>query len=361
MTILVSVVVPTYRRTQLLDRCLQALLSQQFPPHAYEVIVVDDGPENDATRSLVLEWQQRLQDSFSFLVPPVIQPIPVSGEGASTMAEVIYSVHQGSAPYPRLVYLPAHGTHGPAAARNQGWRAARGEIIAFTDDDCIPEPDWLMNGLSAFVRGVAGVSGRVVVPISPEPTDNERNTSGLERSDFITANCFYRRSVLQEVGGFDERFATAWREDSDLYFTVRERNYALAWSTGAVVVHPVRPERWGASVKQQRKSFYNALLYKKHPSLYWRHIQPAPPWNYYGILAGLAIGAAGLALAKPLLAALGFGAWAILQARFLHRRVKNTSRAPRHLTEMALTSLVIPFLSIYWRLRGALHWRVFFL
>ena len=127
---------------------------------------------------------------------------------------------------------------GPAAARNLGWRMADGEIIAFTDDDCIPEPDWLANGVSAFVEGVAGVSGRTVVPMPANPTDNELNTTHLQRSDFITANCFYRREVLEEVGGFDERFTTAWREDSDLYFSVRERNYSLAWARGATPSPP---------------------------------------------------------------------------------------------------------------------------
>ena len=365
MTILVSVVVPTYRRPQLLERCLQALLSQDFPPEAYEVIVVDDGPEDAATRQLVIEWQQRMQDNYAFLIPPVIAEIPaeipVTGGRHFLQAEPTYQVMAGQAASPHLTYLPAYQTRGPAAARNLGWRAALGKIIAFTDDDCVPEKDWLANGVSAFVNGVAGVSGRIIVPLSSDPTDNERNATGLERSDFVTANCFYRRSALEETGGFDERFSTAWREDSDLYFTLRERNYSLAWSTGAIVLHPVRPEHWGSSLSQQRKSFYNALLYKKHPKLYWRHIQPSPPWNYYGMLVGLGIGAAGLAFSAPLLALPGLGVWLFLMARFIHSRLQNTAHSPAHVIEVVLTSFLIPFLSIYWRLRGALHWKVFFL
>src|SRR5690606_30934416 len=114
-----------------------------------------------------------------------------------------YQVFPGQAVYPHLTYLPAYASKGPAAARNLGWRAALGKIIAFTDDDCLPEKDWLANGVAAFVHGVAGVSGRVIVPLSDQPTDNERNATGLARSDFVTANCFYRRAVLEEVGGFD--------------------------------------------------------------------------------------------------------------------------------------------------------------
>jgi glycosyltransferase involved in cell wall biosynthesis len=363
MTLLVSVVVPTYRRPQLLDRCLRALLAQNFPPHAYEIIVVDDGPEDPGTRQLLSEWSQRLRASFAFLAPPLITPIPVTGGHSSHIqAEVAYQVQAGRMQYyPRLIYLAAWKTQGPAAARNQGWQAAGGEIVAFTDDDCIPDPNWITNGLSAFVDGVAAVSGRIIVPLSPDPTDHELNTTGLERSDFITANCFYRRSVLEQVGGFDERFSTAWREDSDLFFTVRERNYSLAWATGALVVHPVRPEAWGSSLRSQRKSFYNALLYKKHPQLYQRYIQPAPPWNYYAILIGVFISATGLMFNSPAAAILGALIWVSLTARFCRRRLSGTSHAPRHVAEMVVTSIFIPFLSIYWRLRGAIHWRVFFL
>lgn len=361
MSLLVSVVVPTCRRRQFLERCLQALVGQNFPPQAYEIIVVDDGSD-DSTRELITEWTQRLQAGYAFLNPPVITAeIPVTGSGGQQKLDVTYRVRTAPVQYPRILYRATPGRRGPAVARNLGWQIAQGEIIAFTDDDCIPDPDWLAKGLSAFVDGVAGVSGRTVVPLPPNPTDNELNVTGLQRSDFITANCFYRRGVLEEVGGFDERFATAWREDSDLYFSIRERNYPLAWASGAVVVHPVRPEKWGSSLRQQHKSFYNALLYKKHPELYWRYIQPAPPWNYYAMLLAVLAAVAGLLLATPLLAAAGAAVWLSLVAGFTYRRLKQTRRTPGHVAEMALTSVVIPFLSVYWRLRGAIHWRVPFL
>ncbi len=362
MSILVSVVIATRRREHLLERCLQALLAQNFPPHAYEILVVDDSQEEGATRQLVLELQQRLLASYAFLAPPVITPIPVTGSDSRQNVETIYQVKSSSlARHPQILYRSnSGGRHGPAAARNLGWRSASGEIIAFTDDDCIPEPDWLSNGVAAFVDGVVGVSGRTVVPMPLNPNDNELNVSHLQRSDFITANCFYLRSVLEETGGFDERFTIAWREDSDLYFTIRERNHPLAWSSGAVVVHPVRPEQWGSSLRQQRKSFYNALLYKKHRQLYWRYIQPAPPWNYYAILVAAIIAIVGLGLAQPLLAAAGFLAWLGLTGAFTYRRLRHTTHTPRHVAEMALTSIAIPFLSIYWRLRGAMHWKVLF-
>lgn len=372
MTVQVSVVIATYRRPHLLDRCLQALVSQTLPPGDYEIIIVDDGPQDPATRELVEAWQRRIHQNApgSLLAQTVTER---SRESQARMTGQIAAT-KGDA-LPALRYFPAYSTQGPAAARNIGWRAAAGKIIAFTDDDCLPQPDWLANGLAAFnppgnssgengsgpKPEISAVSGRVIVPLPENPTDNELNATGLERSDFITANCFYRREALEMLGGFDERFATAWREDSDLYFSLRERGCRYARAEDAVVIHPVRTEAWGASLRQQRKSFYNALLYKKHPALYRRCIQPAPPWHYYGMTAGLFAAAAGAVLGSGITAAAGLAAWFVLYAAFLLRRLLHTSHSPAHVIEMIITSLAIPFLSIYWRLRGAVHWRVFFL
>src|SRR5690606_10619854 len=103
-------------------------------------------------------------------------------------------------------------------------------------------------------------------------------------AEFVTANCFVRRTVLEAVGGFDERFRAAWREDSDLHFVMLERGLKLMKVPAAVVVHPVRPARWGVCLRIQRKSQYDALLYKKHPELYRRRIGPNRPRDYYAIV-----------------------------------------------------------------------------
>ncbi|MFM8319470.1 MAG: glycosyltransferase family 2 protein [Chloroflexota bacterium] len=324
MNIQVSVVIPTRNRPALLARTLQALRTQEFDPACYEVLVVDDGP-HEATR---LVTERRL-NQFPF--------------------------------GPRVRYLAMGSSGGPAAARNLGWQAAAGEVIAFTDDDTIPTRDWLKHGLAALQDACAdGASGRVIVPLGQQPTDYEVDAAGLERSRFVTANCFYRRSALQELGGFDEAFALAWREDSDLYFRMLARGLRLVDAPQAIVIHPVRPARWGVCLQQQRKSMFNALLYKKHPQLY-RSLQTSPPWLYY--LALVSFFGAGLALlgGLPQLAAGLGGAWAALWLSFSRRRLQGTSHSPAHVAEMLVTSALIPFLSVYWRLRGALRYRVFFL
>src|SRR5262245_25726766 len=165
----VSVVIPTYRRPALLARCLAAVASQQFDPAAYEILVADDA-DDDQTRHQV--------KSFAATTPVSLR------------------------------YLTVTSAHGPAAARNVGWRAARGAVVAFTDDDTVPDPGWLAAGVPPFERDpdLAAAAGRTVVPIPDRPTDYERNESGLAAAEFVTANCFVRRAVLEAVGGFDERF-----------------------------------------------------------------------------------------------------------------------------------------------------------
>lgn len=320
---LVSVVVPTYKRPALLARCVEALLQQDLPPADYEIIIVDDA-DCAETDELVEQWAERASDHS-------------------------------------IVYLPAKCAHGPAAARNIGMRAARSEIIAFTDDDCIPSPGWLRAGLAAMTDAVVGVAGRISLPLNGVPTDYEYNASHLAGCDFVTANCFYRRETLLQVGGFDERFTMAWREDTDLIFTLRERGFQFADAPDALVIHPVRAARWGISISQQRKSIFNALLYKKHPALYRQLIQSAPPWRYYGIVGALLLALAGVIAMSGWMVLIALVLWACLTGFFCMQRLRHTSHSARHIAEMIVTSLVIPPLAIFWRLRGAVKYRVFFL
>ncbi len=318
----VSVVVPTRCRPALLDRCLLALLDQSFPLQKFEVIVVDDGPD------------------------PETEAV-VSSRAAGAIDVGL-----------RLRYLALESA-GPAAARNRGWREATGAIVAFTDDDCLPQPGWLAAGAAAFDRGdVAAVSGKIVVPLNGTPTDYQLNVSKLEEGEFVTANCFYRRSVLADLGGFDERFRVAWREDTDLLFAALEKGLRLEPADDAVVVHPVRPASWGISLRQQSKTQYNALLYKKHPKLYRRRIQRAPNWRYYAATMAAILALVSVVVGWSWMVAVTAAmVWLILTILFSMSRLRQTSRAPLHVLEMAVTSALIPPLAIFWRLRGDIRYR----
>jgi len=322
----ISVVVPTWRRPDLLRRCLDALCAQDLPGHAFEVIVCDDGPTADTHR----------------LVEAVARRQQAAG--------------------PAIHYLPVTATQGPAGARNQGWQRARAGIVAFTDDDTVPDPGWLRQGLMAMDDPALGaVSGKVVMPLPDPPTDYALNESGLTTAEFVTANCIVRRDALRAVGGFDERFTMAWREDSDLQFKLLENGYRIGRAEQAVVVHPLRPAPPGISVRQQRKVYFDALLYRKHPSRYRRHISAHPPWNYFVIVACLAVMAIAAIAQWPTVGGIALLVWAALTLSFAWRRLRHTSRRPSHVLEMVLTSIAIPPLSVYWRLLGAWHFRVAFL
>lgn len=357
----VSVIVPTYKRPELLTRCLAALITQDFNAADYEIIVVDDAA-NLETRRLVESFSgQILASSF---IPdesyPLSYPgITMDGDLVNTLNQqtMVVSVNTLST----IRYLGVEGNHGPAAARNAGWHAAQGEIIAFTDDDCLPLRDWLKQGVGALKPGVMGASGRVIVPLGKNPKDYEQDLAGLEKSLFITANCFYRREALEAVGGFDERFSRPWREDSDLFFTITEHGYTLVEAPQAMVVHPVHKARWGISLELQSKSFYNALLYKKHPELYWKFVQPSPPWNYYQILSLLGLSLVGWTGHLPVLGIIALISWLLLTLRFTAQRLRNTDKGISHILEMLITSMLIPPLAIYWRLAGAIKFRVVFL
>lgn len=322
----ISVVVPTWRRPDLLRRCLDALCSQTLPGQAYEVIVCDDGPDAD-TRGLVDAMAQARQEAGG----------------------------------PSIRYLPVSTTQGPAGARNRGWEQARAEIVAFTDDDTMPDPAWLAQGLAAMGSDLAAVSGRVLMPLPDPPTDYALNESGLTTAEFVTANCFVRRDALQAVGGFDERFTMAWREDSDLQFKLLQHAFVIGRAPEAVVVHPLRPARPGISIRQQRKVYFDALLYQKHPARYRRHIRAHPPWHYFAIVASLLLMLLAAILRAPLLGGIALLVWAPLTLAFAWRRLRRTSHAPGHVLEMLLTSIAIPPLSVYWRLLGAWRFRVRFL
>jgi GT2 family glycosyltransferase len=200
------------------------------------------------------------------------------------------------------------------------------------------------------------VWGRLEMPIPPRPTDYQRDASGLARAVFVTANCFVRRDTLEKVGGFDERFRVAWREDSDLYYSLLESQLSVVHAPEALVLHPVRPAAWGVSLAQQRKSSFDVLLYRKHPDLYRQYV-PQFPVLYLAIAgAGLSACTAWL-LQQYLGAAIAAALWLGLTLRFALRRLDGTSRAPSHILEMLVTSALIPWLAIFYRVQGMWQFR----
>lgn len=311
----ISVIIPTYRRPDLLAHCLQALKLQSIGHDDFEVIVVSDGPDPLTARR--------------------VQEAGCSGEL-------------------NLRYYSLPSRQGPAAARNAGWKQASGDLIAFTDDDCLPDRYWLQSIIEGF-RLLPGASfyGKIIVPVPSRPTDYERNVAQMEKPQFVTANAACTKNDLWQTGGFDERFKTAWREDSDLEAMLMKIRKPPCFLPAAVVIHPVRQAPWGVSIKEQKKTAYNALLYKKHPEYYRRYIRQYPPALYYCMAATFIAGIIFLFTRQPVAAALSFGAWGLLLLLFTIKRLHATRHTADHVTEMLITSACIPFLSLGWAWYGA--------
>ncbi len=139
---------------------------------------------------------------------------------------------------------------GPAAARNRGWRRARGSVVAFTDDYCMPSPRWLAAGLAAMDGTPMAVVGRT------EPPREQLALGGLPFARVLrvrdarfaeTCNVFYRRSDLASVGGFDERFRRPSGEDTRLALDLRAAGLVHHYHPDALVHHDVRTGGWRAA------------------------------------------------------------------------------------------------------------------
>jgi histidinol-phosphate phosphatase family protein len=314
---LVDLVVPTVGRPSL-ARLLEALANAAGPPPG-RVLLVDDRRRRDR---------------------PLL-PGPPPGRLAG-----------------RTVVIAGRAA-GPAAARNDGWRRATARWTAFLDDDVLPDPDWPAR-LEADLRDlgpeVAGSQGRLRVPLPGHrrPTDWERNVAALEGARWATADMAYRRDVLAEVGGFDERFRRAYREDADLALRVIRAGYRIEWGR-RTVAHPVGPADALVSVRLQAGNGDDVLMRALHGRGWRRAIGETGPRRRPRHLAATAAGVVGLgalAAGRRRLAALGGLGWLTGTAELAWARIAPGPRSAREVATMLLTSLLIPPAATWHWLRG---------
>jgi histidinol-phosphate phosphatase family protein len=258
-----------------------------------------------------------------------------------------------------FVEVRRSGGRGPAAARNTGWWGGTSTWVSFLDDDVRLPAGWyaaLRRDLDHAPPCVGGVQGHVDVPLPPgrRPTDWERNVHGLERARWVTADMAYRRAALEAVGGFDERFIRAYREDVDLAAAVQDRGWALRRGTRRVI-HPVRSAGRWVSVTAQRGNADDALLRARYgpdwrgrfdaPGRFARHLAVV------GALTGAAVAAiAGrprLAAAAAVLAVAGTTELAVA-------RLRGGPLTGHEVATVALTTPLLPVVAVAQRGRGAL-------
>ena len=197
-----SVVITTsFGRSKTLEQCLASIFANDYPPELFEVLVIDSGVDEKGLA--VIESFKREYENLRF-------------------------------------YSPSWGNVGPAKARNLGIKKAQNEIVAFTDDDCAVPSDWLRRFDEGYERykgdkGIAGVGGYLEAPAEVlsrnifaqyekfhewsqyNIQEHEFLSTKRDEAPFETNNISYKREVLEEVGGFDERFSPfASGEDGDL-------------------------------------------------------------------------------------------------------------------------------------------------
>ena len=206
---LVSVVCSTKDRAPMLPRLFEALGRQTLPPDRFELVIVDNGSSDDT--------------------PAVLRNL---ARGAAFRTTVLRREPPG----------------GPARGRNAGWRAAKAPIVAFTDDDCAPSPEWLEAGLAAFDGRdhLAIVQGRT----DPEPRQiaDLRGLASSQRIEwesglYETCNLFVRREALEELDGFAEDIPVPAAEDTELAWKVKGLGWESTFARDAVVYHAVHPGR----------------------------------------------------------------------------------------------------------------------
>jgi len=304
---------------------------------------------------------------------------------------------------PAEVEVLRSGGRGPAAARNVGWRAATSTWVAFLDDDVVPPPGWaeaLLADLAGLPPRVVASQGRIRVPLPSDrrPTDWESSVAGLEHARWATADMAVRRAALAAVGGFDERFPRAYREDADLGLRLRARGLELVRGAREVK-HPVGPAPRSVSLAKQRGNADDALMDALH-GRGWRESAGAPRGRFARHAAITAAGAVALAATAvrpaagraPMsprrarahrlsrsgsrrvgrasaaphsgspapaarLAAAAGAVWLTGTVELAWARIAPGPRTPAEVATMLLTSAVLPAAATVHRLRGTMRAR----
>jgi glycosyltransferase involved in cell wall biosynthesis len=225
-----SVVFATHNRAARLEALLDSLRSQTLGTANFEVVIVDDGSQDRTPEVLAAE---RARGDFD------------------------------------LRLIRHDRARGPAGARNAGWRAARGRLVAFTDDDCTVAPYWLEEGLRAWDQDPARlVQGRT----DPDPQEiaQESPTTRTLRvrtlgPNYQTCNIFYPRELLEAAGGFDEgSFSMPGGEDADLAWRCFEQGAHAVFAPEAQVYHAVEDLGWAGKLRVAWRWHETMRVFARH-------------------------------------------------------------------------------------------------
>lgn len=228
MKINASVIICTYNRHRLLDKCLKSVVSQKYNKQNYETVVVDDG-STDKTNEICRR-------------------------------------------YKNIRYFKQKN-HGIAAARNFGVKKARGEIIVFIDDDCIATKNWLKNLVGSFKKkkkNIAGIGGKVKALnshkiIGEYCEQNLFDTLVVSKNQppyLSTCNCAFKASIIRKIGSFDPLFRRSG--DMEISWRMVFKGYDFSYEPSAIVYHLPPKNLWELMVKYFNWGRYNTIVISKH-------------------------------------------------------------------------------------------------
>jgi glycosyltransferase involved in cell wall biosynthesis len=259
----VSVIVPTRNRAAVLRALLDALTHQIYPADRLEIVVVDNASTDDTA--------------------------------------AVVAAASARAPFP--IHYRRKRDEGPPAARNLGVAVSRGEILAFTDSDCLPSPRWLLGAVARLGERDGLVCGPIVPVDRPDQPVFVHQVIGVDRDNgiYATANVLYRRAAIEAAGGFDEQFgAFDWGtpiggEDTDLAWRVRRAGWGAVFAPEAVVYHQATPASLRAALLSPVQAQIVPRLLRSVPELrqtyLWRRLFIGRhSAAFYLLLAGLHLG-----------------------------------------------------------------------
>lgn len=232
----VSIIVPVYNGESTLDLCLQSMLKLDYPKDLIEIIVVDNA-STDNTKNIIGKYP------------------------------VIYSLEQKKTSY---------------AARNNGIKLSSGDILAFTDSDCIVDPEWLKSGVEMLMKNssqnkerIAALAGRVEA-YQPENViekytaaigvlDQKKSISKAAR--IATCNVFFHKSVFDKVGLFDENLFSGG--DTEMSWRIQSKGYTIGYCEKALLYHKHRTNLLNLYEQFFRYGYGSIYLWKKYNKEDW--------------------------------------------------------------------------------------------
>jgi len=234
----VSIIVPVLNGEKFIGKCLESIIRLNYPKDNFEIIIVDNG-STDKTVEIIKEFQNNNRDNINI----------------------------------KLFFEKIKSSY---AARNLGIKNAKGEIVAFTDVDCVVDKYWLINIVKPFSdNAIGGVAGDIL----PESKDSlvERYSINEEilsqkmtfNSRFLpyaqTANAAYRKGLFSQIGYFDELISGG---DADYSWRMQlETDYIMVYAKDAVVLHKHRTDLKGLFKQRFRHGYGSVLILNKYKDI----------------------------------------------------------------------------------------------